>query len=92
MRHHAKTVQPSRSRIAKGLDELDRLVVIVEDELTSRDAAVHVVDRSREEKAGVSWHEIAPMRGRDNPILLSVLLEINKCGSVYVAPIGTHAA
>jgi len=55
----------------KGLDELDRLEVIVKDELTSCDAAVHVIDRSRKEKAGMSRHEIAPMRGRDNPILLS---------------------
>ena len=58
------------SNLAKGLDELHRLEVIVKDELTSRDAAVHVIDRPRKEKAGMSRHEIAPMRGRDNPILL----------------------
>ena len=37
------------SNLAKGLDELDRLEVIVKDELTSRDAAVNVIDRPRKE-------------------------------------------
>jgi hypothetical protein len=37
------------SNLAKGLNELDRLEVIVKDELTSCDAAVHVIDRPRKE-------------------------------------------
>ena len=56
--------------LTQSLDELDGLEFVVEDKLTATDAAVHVIDRSRKKKAGVSWHEISPMRGRDNPILL----------------------
>jgi len=29
------------------------------------DAAVDVIDRSRKKQAGVSWHEISPVRGRN---------------------------
>jgi len=55
--------------LAKRLDELDRLLVVVEDELAASDAAIHVVGGSWDKQARLSWHEIAPMRGRDEPIL-----------------------
>jgi hypothetical protein len=54
---------------AKRLDELDRLMVVVEDELAASDAAIHVVGGSWDKQARVSRHEIAPMRGRDDLIL-----------------------
>jgi ribosome biogenesis protein Tsr3 len=46
-------------------------MMVVEDEPAASDAAIHVVGGSWDKQAWVSWHEIAPMRGRDNPILLS---------------------
>ena len=55
--------------LAKRLDELNRLIVVVEDELAASDAAIHVVGGSWDKQARVSWHEIAPTRGRDDPIL-----------------------
>jgi hypothetical protein len=55
--------------LAKCLDELDRFMVVVEDELAAGDAAIHVVGGSRDKQARVSRHEIAPMRGRDTQIL-----------------------
>jgi hypothetical protein len=57
------------ANLAKCLDELDRLIVVVEDELAAGDAAVHVVGGSWDKQARVSRHEIAPMRGRDTLIL-----------------------
>ncbi len=54
---------------AKCFDELDGLEVIVEDEFTAGDAAVDVINRTVKKQAGMSWHEIAPMRGRDDTIL-----------------------
>jgi hypothetical protein len=54
---------------AKRLDELDRLIVVVEDELAASNAAIHVVGGSWDKEARMSWHEISPMRGRDDLIL-----------------------
>ena len=59
------------ANLANGLDELVRLQAVVKDELAARDATIDVIYGSGNEQAGVSWHEISPMRGRDNPILLS---------------------
>ncbi len=44
---------------------LDCCARIVENELAACDAAIDVVCGSMNEKARVSWHEIALMRGRD---------------------------
>ena len=55
---------------AEDFDELDGLEIVVKDKFTAGDAAVDVIDRSRKKQAGASRHEISPMRGRDNPILL----------------------
>ncbi len=56
---------------AKSLDELDRLIVVVENELAASNAAIHVVRGSRNKQARVSRHGIPPMRGRDDLILPS---------------------
>ncbi len=58
--------------VAQRLYELDRLVLIVENKLTAGNAAVNMVRSSGKEKARMSRHEIAPMRGRDKPILLTL--------------------
>ena len=55
--------------LAKRLDELDRLMVVVKYKLAAGDAAINVVGGSWDEQARVSRHEIAPMRGRDTLIL-----------------------
>jgi len=58
--------------VAQRFYELDRLVLIVENELTASDAAVNVIRSSGNEEARLSRHEIAPMHGRDTPILLTL--------------------
>jgi hypothetical protein len=55
-----------RRRVTVGICDL-----VVEDEFTAGDAAVDVINRTEKKQAGMSWHEIAPMRGRDKTILLS---------------------
>ena len=55
---------------SQSLDELNRFEVVVKDELTPSDAAVDMVRGPWNEQARVSRHGIAPMRGRDNLILL----------------------
>ena len=57
------------AHLSDGGNELLRFERIVEKELAACDAAIDVVCGSRNEKARVSWHEIAPMRGRDTSIL-----------------------
>jgi hypothetical protein len=44
-------------------------MMVVEDEPAASDAAIHVVGGSWDKQAWVSWHEIAPMRGRDDLLL-----------------------
>lgn len=55
---------------AKCLDELDGFGFVVENDLTAGDAAADMIDRTVQKKAGMSRHEIAPMRGRDKTILI----------------------
>jgi hypothetical protein len=55
---------------SQALDERDGLAVFIEDQLPSGDSAVDVVDRARNKKAGLSWHEISPMRGLDAAVLI----------------------
>ena len=57
------------AHLSDGRNELLRLKQIVENELAACDAAIDMVCGSRNEKPRVSWHEIAPMRGRDTLIL-----------------------
>ncbi len=79
---------------AEDFDKLDGLEIVVKDIFTAGDAAVDVIDRSRKKQAGASRHEISPMRGRDNPILLSpsqksTSVEVctwHPCAMVNVAP------
>jgi hypothetical protein len=58
------------AQLSDGRNELLRLERIVENELAACDVTMDVVCGSRNEKARVSWHEIAPMRGRDTLILV----------------------
>ena len=53
------------------LDELDRLEIIIEYELTARNTAIDVIGGSGEKQTGFSRHGMSPMRGRDNFILPS---------------------
>ena len=55
--------------ISQCFDELDRLEIVVEDELTTSNAAVDVEGGSGNEKSRVSRHGVPPMRGRDDLIL-----------------------
>ncbi len=57
------------ANLANGLDELVRLQAVVKDELAACDATIDVICGSGDEQAGVSWHEISPMRGRDTSII-----------------------
>ena len=60
-------------------NELISFEMIVEDELTARDAARDVVGRSWNEEARMSRHEIAPMRGRNAAILPLQPLDTRLC-------------
>ena len=54
-----------------GFHKLFRLKRIIKGKLTASDAAIHVVGGSGNKEAWFSRHGMPPMRGRDNPILLS---------------------
>ena len=56
-----------------GFNEFIGLEPVIKDELSARDAAIDVVNRSRNKEAGMSRHEIPLMRGRDAAILLRQL-------------------
>ena len=57
--------------MSDGFYELFRLIRIIKDIFTARNAAIHVVGGSGDKEARLSRHGMPPMRGRDNPILLS---------------------
>jgi hypothetical protein len=76
------------AHVSKCLDELDCFAMVVEYELATRDSAIHVIDRPGKEQAGMSRHEISPMRGWDNPSLLSP----TQPQQVWKCVRGTHAA
>ncbi len=80
------------SNVAEYLYELDRLGLIIEDEFTAGDAAVDVVRGSWDKQASVSWHEIAPMRGRDASILPLQAKDATMLRMLRVAPIAGDLA
>jgi len=59
------------TNLRNDLNESRSFVQIVKYELTARNAAIHVVGGSGNKEARFSRHGRSPMRGRDNPILLS---------------------
>jgi hypothetical protein len=61
------------AHLSDGRNELVRLKRIVEHDFAGCDAARDEVCGSRNEKARVPWHGIAPMRGPDNSTLLCPL-------------------
>jgi hypothetical protein len=90
------------ANFSKFFDELKRFVLVIEDELTTRDAAEDVIGATGKEKSWMSRHGIPPMRGRAALILLILVSEstrvgkmvaptvfgtLGKCGNVYVAPL-----
>lgn len=75
------------AHLSDGRDEILRFERIVKNEFAACDAAIDVVCGSRNEEARVSWHEISPMRGRDEPDLTS---HPQNATMRNVAPIGTH--